>query len=932
MNDAPAQTAIHLPATARWLCAALGLYVLAAGLLGLGGWLAGVPQLTDWDNAGIAIQPDDALAASVMGVALLLLAWSHRKTAAGIAAVAALIAASALFGYFSGIDPGIDALRAFERISGRAAALAPGPMRPLESLWWLLLGTAVVLALGAPIMRQAAAVIGLAAAGIATLSLIGYVLGAGALYSLPGIREIGLQTSTMLLGAGLGLVAALPDRQPTRTLLEHSAAGMLARRALPFILVLPIVLGFLGLRGQAAGLVDTALGTELMVLMLIVTMGAVLWWCVAAVAERERALAAVEQQLRLITDATPALISYIDREQRYRFVNRKYEQWFGHERDEAIGRTMAEMLGEAAMERLRPHVERVLRGEDVHFDLEVPHREGGTRWIEVHYVPDRETSGQVAGFFVLVVDITGRKYTEEALRESEARVSAILEQLPVGVGLVRTDGRMILSNRMMRAFVPDALPSHAPKHVGQWRAFSADGSSLTPTEWPIARALRGVTVDPGVEFSFRREDGEELWMIVSAVPFRSDDGTVIGAISVMQDISERKRGETALRQSEERLRDADRRKDEFLATLAHELRNPLAPLVTSLEIIKRADNDRALLARARGAMERQISHMVRLIDDLLDVSRIASNKLELRKERIDLAALAREAADARRPLIDAAGHQLSITLPAEPIHVQADPVRITQVIGNLLSNATKFTRRGGRLSLIVERESGHAVIRVADTGIGIPPDKLGDVFELFTQIDRSLERGQSGLGIGLTLVKRLVEMHGGSVSAHSEGSGRGSEFVVHLPLAVAQPTAASPAEAAGASAAALAPVPADLHRILVADDNVDGAQSLAALLKLDGHEVVTAHDGVEALDKATMLKPDLILLDIGMPKMNGYEVCRTVRKQPWGADVLIVALSGWGQSDDLRKSQEAGFNGHLVKPVDHDALLKRLAELQEIRA
>jgi signal transduction histidine kinase/ActR/RegA family two-component response regulator len=371
------------------------------------------------------------------------------------------------------------------------------------------------------------------------------------------------------------------------------------------------------------------------------------------------------------------------------------------------------------------------------------------------------------------------------------------------------------------------------------------------------------------------------------------------------------------------LREADRRKDEFLATLAHELRNPLAPVMNSLELMKDANGDVELVEQSRATVERQIGQMVRLIDDLLDVNRITRNKLELKLERVELAAILGHAVESCRPLYDRAGHELDIASPPEPIYLSADPVRLAQVFVNLLTNSCKYTEPGGQVWLSVVRQDNEVALTIRDTGVGIPREMLTKVFDLFTQVDRSLERTAGGLGIGLSLVKRLVEMHGGAVTAHSEGQDQGSEFVVRLPILV-EPIEREPAYESPSSKA----LPTPARKILVVDDNRDSAHTLALLLKRTGNQTRTAHDGAEAVETAADYAPDVILLDIGLPKMNGYEACRAIRELPRGKEIAIVALTGWGQDEDRRKSDEAGFDGHLVKPVALADLMKLLTSLE----
>jgi signal transduction histidine kinase/CheY-like chemotaxis protein len=382
----------------------------------------------------------------------------------------------------------------------------------------------------------------------------------------------------------------------------------------------------------------------------------------------------------------------------------------------------------------------------------------------------------------------------------------------------------------------------------------------------------------------------------------------------------------ALAEREAALREADRRKNEFLATLAHELRNPLAPVVTGLELIKGAKGDLDLIERCRVMMDRQLGHTVRLVDDLLDVSRLTRDSIELRRERVDLESIVESAMEAVRPLAEETGHEIDIALPSEPVHLDADPVRLAQVLTNLLTNACKYTPSEGRIALEAERRGAEVQIRVIDEGIGMEPDAIPRAFEIFSQLGRPVASVPGGLGIGLSLVKSLVEKHGGSVTAHSDGPDRGAEFVVTLPVLVESelPGADAPEE----EAAAAQPVaPVNGGRVLVVDDNVDAATTLAAMLSISGYETEVTHDGASAIEKAAWYAPAAILLDIGLPDIDGYRVCRTIREQSVGQDLRIVAVTGWGAAEDRERSADAGFDAHLVKPVSPQTLLQTLSGL-----
>jgi signal transduction histidine kinase len=367
------------------------------------------------------------------------------------------------------------------------------------------------------------------------------------------------------------------------------------------------------------------------------------------------------------------------------------------------------------------------------------------------------------------------------------------------------------------------------------------------------------------------------------------------------------------------LREADRRKDEFLALLAHELRNPLAPIRNAVNIMRKKESLDADLMWCRDVIERQANQLTRLVDDLLDVSRITQGKIKLRFEPVNLATVVEGAVQTSKPLIDKHKHELVITMPEAPVMVDGDEARLVQILANLLNNAAKYQNDGGQIVLAVAREGSVAVIRVRDAGIGIEPAVLSQLFELFSQGERSPDRAQGGLGIGLSLVKTMVELHGGSVNGHSDGQGKGSEFVIRLPALVTH-VADSRARVTPAADPPIGPP----RRILVVDDNRDAADSLAALLRLSGHEVSVAHDGRRALDLAASERPAVMLLDIGLPGMDGYEVCRRVRQQGL-ADATIVAMTGYGQDRDRERSKEAGFDSHMVKPVEISAIVKLLA-------
>ncbi len=439
--------------------------------------------------------------------------------------------------------------------------------------------------------------------------------------------------------------------------------------------------------------------------------------------------------------------------------------------------------------------------------------------------------------------------------------------------------------------------------------------SRLPAENPALRALReGKVVGLANHTVLVARDGSERSIDDSAAPIRTEHNTVAGVVLVFRDISERLR-------SEKSLREADRLKDEYLAMLAHELRNPLAPIRNSLQIMKQPAATSEMVHRARDMAERQVQHMARLLDDLLDVSRISRGRIELRSQAVDVASLVQRTVEAVSPLIEERRHELTVSVFPGPMQIQGDPTRLEQILTNLLNNAAKYTKPGGKIWLSIERDGGEILLRVRDNGIGISPEMLPRIFDLFVQAQRREDRTQGGVGIGLTLVRKLVELHHGKVEAASAGLDQGTEFLVRLPGLASTPNVKPEGKHDGGDSAAKIVA----RRILVVDDNTDAAETLGLLLRLTGHDVRVAFEGQTAISTAREFLPELIFLDIGMPGMDGYEVARRLRREVELRGVVLVALTGWGQEEDRRRSQEAGFNHHLVKPVEPDLLNKLIA-------
>jgi PAS domain S-box-containing protein len=629
----------------------------------------------------------------------------------------------------------------------------------------------------------------------------------------------------------------------------------------------------------------------------------------AALHQREELLALLDT----LQNHAPVGFAFVDRQFRFIRINEALAAINGAPAADHLGRSVQDMIPQ-----LWPTLELLYRqvldqGQPIiNLELagETPARPGELRQFQVCYYPVR-LHGQVAGLGVLVTDITERKQAEQAVRDSEEQYRRIVETANEGIWVLDAQARITFINPRMA----EMLGYRAEEMLGKvkWEFLFEEDQARVRQLFERRRA--GITEQADVRF--RHRDGREVWTIMAACPVTDLQGRFTGALDMFTDVTDRKHAEQALQ-------DAGRRKDEFLAMLAHELRNPLAPVRTALQIMKLPGVQAEKVQQARDIMGRQVQHLVRLVDDLLDVSRILRNRIELRKETLDLSTIFARAAEIAQPALDAHAQVLRISLPPSPIRLEGDPVRLAQVLGNLLLNAAKYSDEPGCVELIAERDGGEAVIRVRDNGIGIEPELLPHVFDLFTQADRSLVRSKGGLGIGLTLVKQLVEMHGGQVYASSWGVGRGSEFTIRLP--VLPDSANLPTKRSGEEVG-----PADCpRRVLVVDDNVDAAESMATLLHALGHTVKTVHDGPSALEAVRSFRPEVVLLDIGLPGMSGLDVARALRAQPENRDLLLVAVTGYGQEEDRRRSGEAGFQHHLVKPVAPAELCNLLYRLQKV--
>ncbi|MBA3481384.1 MAG: response regulator, partial [Pirellulales bacterium] len=684
-------------------------------------------------------------------------------------------------------------------------------------------------------------------------------------------------------------------------------------------------------------------------------------------AQRKQAEQALEEErewLRVTLTSIGDAVMTTDTEGRVTYLNPVAQTLTGWTQDEAAGQPLERVftiVNEHSRQPVENPGEKVLRdglvvGLANNTILIV--KDGTERPIDDSAAPIRDQGGVIVGVVLVFRDVTERRRADEAsIRRSEQlrRLAQVATRINVAhdvssvIGIVTEEARSLIgAHQSIASMTTDQNCARAINAVSlsekyaEWNNDDTkpDGSDIYSLICRTNMPMRMTQAELEAHSAWTGKVSGKLppirgWL---ATPLIGRDGRNIGLVQ----LSDKYEGEfteddeyvlvqlaqiasVAVENARlyEELRNADRRKDEFLATLAHELRNPLAPIRTGLELMRMSGDDLVLIEEVRTTMEGQVQQLVRLVDDLLDVSRITSGKVTLRKERMELASVVQSAVEATRTIIEESRHKLTVTLPPQPVSLEADPTRLAQILSNLLTNAARYTPDGGHIWLTAERQGSDVVVTVKDTGIGIPADMLGRIFEMFAQVDRSLERSQGGLGIGLTLVKRLVEMHGGSVQARSHGPEQGSEFTVRLPI-VTELVQAQPARDESLSVSGKL-------RVLAVDDNKDAAKVLGMMLKALGNEVRTANDGLEALDVAAEFRPDIVLMDIGMPRLNGYDTARRMREQLWGKRMVLVALTGWGQEEDRQRTKDAGFDHHFVKPIEPAALRTLLADRQSTK-
>ena len=618
--------------------------------------------------------------------------------------------------------------------------------------------------------------------------------------------------------------------------------------------------------------------------------------------------------LRLLIDCTEEGFYSVDREGVTIMCNTAFLKMLGFEREEdAIGRKLHDVIHGCHPDGSHYHAgdcpiyQAAQYGKPALVDDELFFRVDGTGFPVEYRARPVWKDGQLAGAACTFVDLTQRRRTEKALQDSEAHLRSLFDQTGAGFCELDLKGRIIRVNGRFCAIAGRSSEELLARDMRD--ITHADDLALN---LPLLERAATFGEPFEIEKRYLRPDGGIVWVSNTVSPIRSLDGSIGSLLAVCVDISERKRAEEALRE-------ADRRKDEFLAMLAHELRNPMAPIRAAADLMESVQLDPVRLKRTSQIISRQVRHMTSLVDDLLDVSRVTRGLVTLEKTGVDVKQVITDALEQVRPLVETKRHHLTLDLDPEPAHVLGDHKRLVQVLTNLLNNAAKYTPAGGNIHLTMQATPDCVFLHVVDNGVGIPHQLQGHIFDLFAQAERSPDRTQGGLEIGLALVKSLVELHGGSVGCRSEGSGKGSSFVVTLPH-LHKPHGADPGRAASHPAAPMA-----RQCILVVDDNVDAAQVLAMYLEVAGHDILVEHDAVRALETARRKRPDVCVLDIGLPDIDGYQLARMLRSDPATAQSLLIALTGYGQEQDRARALAAGFDHHLVKPVDSATLLGLVA-------
>jgi PAS domain S-box-containing protein len=906
------------------LAGACAAFAIIAGISALTGWALDIQRLTDWTNQNISMFVNTAICSVLAGLTLALLikspdeATSDGKQIAArtISALVILLATATLFEHITGIDLGIDTLL-WQRSWGQNAAASPMRMGVLGSVSFTIIGSAMLLATLGPRARKIVPWLVLLTMALSSLSLTGYWFGASQLFGIAKFTGIALLTSSVIALLSVGVMAIVPEHGIAASLLRDDAGGALLRRLIVPIVVVPLVLGWFRVLGQHAGLYDLEFGTALRTLCEVVLFFGLLWWTANNISWHSQTAKRAQARLIAIIESTDDAIISKSLEGIIETWNQGAEKTFGYRADEAIGQHISLIIPPDRLNEEAEIINRLRRGERMeHFETLRRRKDGKLIYVSLTVSPVKNLEGHVIGASKIARDISERQ-------RIEARLRAIVEATPECVKVVAPDGTLEFINQaglgMIESDSEGAVRGAcvynliAPEHRADW----------------IARHQR---VCAGERLSWEYEiiglHGTRRWLETNAVPLPLPDGR-IGQLAVTREIMQRKileaereallLSERAARSHAER---ASQLKDEFLANLSHELRTPLNAIMGWSQILN-LTSDPADLEQGLEAIQRNARAQAQLIEDLLDMNRIVSGKMRLKVQPTDLATIIQGAIESISPAATAKDIKIRQVLDPHASTVSGDPARLQQVIWNLLTNAIKFTPKGGKVDIVLERVNSHLEVTISDTGIGIAPEHLPIIFERFRQVDSSSTRVHGGLGLGLSIVKQLIELHGGTISAKSAGEGRGSTFVLTFLLSpIRGDEDRIHPESRKSTALEIGKLDLAGIRVLVVDDESDSRILVERVLAQCGAQVITANSATQGLEKLREFRPHVLVSDIGMPITDGYQFIREVRNlaEAQGGRTPAVALTAFARSEDRMRAMLAGYQVHVAKPIEPQEL------------
>lgn len=916
----------------------LAAYVLLVGIVVLIGWTWQIERLTDWTGEGISMFPNTAIAAILLVIALFArLAERDRSWVEWIGTIAAisvaLIGGATAIEHLSGLNLGIDTL-VFQPHFGQRAATSPLRMGPPASISYLLLGAAVLFyGQGRP-LRAAGAAFATLTLAFAVLSLTGYAFGADQLYGIARYTGISFATSTVIAAASIAVMCLIPEFGIVSVLTQNNSGGALLRRLIFPIFAVPLLLGWLGLQAQSAELFDLRFGVALRTLLAIAFFLLMIVWTARSISQHESAALRAQWRLAAIVGSSHDAIVSKSLHGVIESWNAGAEQLFGYKAAEVVGKHISIIIPSDRLNEEHEILRRIRNGEPVaHFETIRIRKDGQLRHVSLSVSPILNDRGEIVGASKIARDVTDRKQAEKEKHASDERLRAVVEATPECVKIVRADGSLEYMNQAGLRIIEADSESEVRgscifdlvvgEHRDAWKERHRRVCSGERLSW---------------EFEIIGLRGARHWMETHAVPIRLADGQV-GQLAVTREISARKafereredllKSERAARSDAER---ASQLKDDFLATLSHELRTPLNAVLGWSQILRRT-NAPEDLEQGLEVIERNARLQAQLIDDLLDMSRIMSGKVVLDVQPTELVMVVSAALDSVRPSANAKEIRLGASFDPEGGLVVGDATRLQQIVWNLLTNAIKFTPSGGVVEIVVQNGDSGIELIVRDTGIGVEPDFLPWMFERFRQRDSSTTRRYGGLGLGLSIVKHLVELHGGSIRAESEGIGKGTSIVVTLPKSEKLRTA--PLNAMSTRSATSLPERAlQGMRILVVDDETDARKLVERVLNEYGAEVYLAASAGQAMEVLAAHTPHLILSDIGMPDMDGYQFIRKIRELPVhrGGGTPAIALTAFARTDDRSRALSAGFQEHVCKPIRPQELILAIQSARNLKS